>query len=174
MKIAIGADHRGNDVRSRLCESLKQDGYNVQAMEGCQLCGEGGNGNGPGSGNGIDYPDIAWLVATAVARGEVERGVLICGSGIGMCIAANKVPGVRAALVHDEISADMSRRHNDANVICLSADMLGLRIIDRIVRKWLTTPFEGGRHARRVRKIEAIERGESPATVADESPSAVA
>jgi len=104
----------------------------------------------------------------------VERGILICGSGIGMSIAANKVGGVRAALVHDEVSADMSRRHNNANVICLPADMLGPRIIDRIVKTWLDTPFEGGRHERRVQKIAAIERGDSPSSVADNSSSAMA
>ncbi|RMD62319.1 MAG: RpiB/LacA/LacB family sugar-phosphate isomerase, partial [Planctomycetota bacterium] len=94
-----------------------------------------------------------------------DRGVLICGSGIGMCIAANKVKGVRAALVSDELSAEMSRRHNDANVLCLAADLLGDRLIERIVEIWLATPFEGGRHARRVAKIAAIERGEDPRSV---------
>ena len=92
-----------------------------------------------------------------VSRGEVERGILVCGTGLGMCIAANKVRGVRAAPCHDDITAEMSRRHNDANVLCLSADLLGERLIDRMIEIWLSTPFEGGRHARRVDKIMELE-----------------
>ena len=95
-----------------------------------------------------------WIgLGAAVSEGRVERGILICGTGIGMCIAANKVKGVRAAPCHDSITAEMSRRHNDANVLCLSADLLGEELIDRMVRIWLTTDFEGGRHAQRVGKI---------------------
>ena len=105
----------------------------------------------------VDYPDVASLVGHAVSRGEVDRGVLICGTGLGMCIAANKVPGVRAASCHDDLTAEMSRRHNDLNVLCLSADMLGERLMDRMVEIWLNTPFEGGRHTRRVEKILALE-----------------
>ena len=93
----------------------------------------------------------------AVSKQEVERGILICGTGIGMCIAANKVKGVRAAPCHDPITAEMSRRHNDANVLCLSADLLGEDLIERMVRIWLETPFEAGRHARRVEKIVRYE-----------------
>jgi ribose 5-phosphate isomerase B len=92
-----------------------------------------------------------------VAEGSVDRGILICGTGIGMSIAANKVHGVRAAPCHDDITAELSRRHNDANVICLSADLLGERLIDRMIEIWLATQFEGGRHARRVEKIKNIE-----------------
>jgi ribose 5-phosphate isomerase B len=87
---------------------------------------------------------------------------LICGSGIGMCIVANKIPGVRAAPCHDDLTAEMSRRHNDLNVLCLSADMLGERLIDRLVEVWLTTPFEGGRHSKRIEKITEIERAPQP------------
>jgi ribose 5-phosphate isomerase B len=105
----------------------------------------------------VDYPDIAADVARKVSRGEVDRGILVCGTGLGMCIAANKLHGVRAAPCHDDITAEMSRRHNNANVLCLSADMLGERLIDRMVEIWLTTPFEGGRHARRVDKISELE-----------------
>src|SRR5206468_1725505 len=94
------------------------------------------------------YPDYALLVAEAVSSGRVERGILICGTGIGMCIAANKVSGVRAAPCHDTITAELSRSHNDANVLCLSADLLGDELVERMVRTWLQTPFEGGRHAR--------------------------
>ena len=88
----------------------------------------------------------------------MDRGILICGTGIGMCIAANKVPGVRAAPCHDSITAEMSRRHNDANILCLSADLLGEELIDRMIRIWLQTEFEGGRHARRVDKIANFEK----------------
>ncbi|HZZ79807.1 MAG TPA: ribose 5-phosphate isomerase B, partial [Gemmataceae bacterium] len=105
----------------------------------------------------VDYPDIACVVAKQVSAHEVERGILICGTGIGMCIAANKFPGVRAAPCHDDLSAEMSRRHNDLNLLCLSADMLGEKLIDRMVEIWLRTEFEGGRHARRVEKISQLE-----------------
>src|ERR1700759_5433082 len=102
---------------------------------------------------------LTWraLVSQKVSNHEVERGILICGSGIGMCIAANKFPGVRAAPCHDDLSAEMSRRHNDLNLLCLSADMLGEKLIDRMVEIWLRTEFEGGRHARRVEKIAQLE-----------------
>src|SRR5260370_14203734 len=109
----------------------------------------------------VDYPDLAFQVATAVGEGRVDRGVLICGTGIGMCIAANKVKNVRAAPCHDSITAEMSRRHNDANVLCLSADLLGEELIERMLRIWLETPFESGRHARRVEKIQRYEAGPS-------------
>jgi ribose 5-phosphate isomerase B len=105
----------------------------------------------------VDYPDVAAAVAGQVSRKEVDRGILICGSGLGMCIAANKFPGVRAAPCHDDLTAEMSRRHNDLNVLCLSGDILGERLVDRLVGIWLKTEFEGGRHARRVRKIAELE-----------------
>jgi ribose 5-phosphate isomerase B len=105
----------------------------------------------------VDYPDFALQVAQAVSMGAVERGILICGTSIGMCITANKVRGVRAAPCHDSITAEMSRRHNDANVLCLSGDLLGEEMIERIVKIWLTTDFESGRHARRVEKILRFE-----------------
>jgi ribose 5-phosphate isomerase B len=106
----------------------------------------------------VDYPDVAALVARMVADKEVDRGILACGTGLGMCIAANKIPGIRAAPCHDDLTAEMSRRHNDLNVLCLSGDMLGERLIDRMVEIWLNTPFEGGRHSRRVEKIAALEK----------------
>ncbi|MBI1338368.1 MAG: ribose 5-phosphate isomerase B [Phycisphaera sp.] len=155
MKIAIGADHRGKDVFETLCRVLSTQGHDLAKFDLSQhrtMC---------------DYPDVAYPVALMVSRSEADFGVLICGSGIGMSIAANKVHGVRAAMVHDEVSADMSRRHNNANVLCLAADLLGMRIIERIVTNWLNTPFDGGRHERRVRKIAAIEAGRDPATVSD-------
>ncbi len=104
-----------------------------------------------------DYPDIAALVGRKVARKEVDRGILICGSGLGMCIVANKIAGVRAAPCYDDLTAELSRRHNDLNVLCLSGDMLGDRLVDRLVEIWLNTPFDGGRHARRLKKIAALE-----------------
>jgi ribose 5-phosphate isomerase B len=147
MKIAIGSDHRGFDVKRRIVPSLKQLGHEVLDM-------------GPESGDSVDYPDFAFQVARAVGSGQVERGILICGTGIGMCIAANKVRGVRAAPCHDSITAEMSRRHNNANLLCLSADLLGEELIDRMLKIWLETEFEGGRHARRVDKITAFEAGQ--------------
>ena len=116
-----------------------------------------------------DYPDMAYPVAVAVAEGRADRGILVCGSGIGMSITANKIRGIRAALVHDELGAEMSRRHNNANILCLAADLLGQSVIERIVQLWLKTEFEGGRHARRVEKIAAIENGQNPTETCDES-----
>jgi len=144
MKIAIGCDHRGIEVKQKLVELLSGMGHEVLD-------------EGTHSAESVDYPDIAKQVAHRISHGEAERGILICGTGIGMAIAANKVPGVRAAPCHDDLTAEMSRRHNDVNVLCLSADMLGERLIDRMVEIWLTTEFEGGRHARRVRKITELE-----------------
>jgi ribose 5-phosphate isomerase B len=144
MRIAIGSDHRGYHVKSKIIELLKR--LNHEALD-CGTC----------STESVDYPDIAAIVAQKVGSGEVDRGILICGSGIGMCIAANKIPGVRAAPCHDDLTAEMSRRHNDLNVLCLSADMLGEKLIDRMVEIWLSTEFEGGRHARRVEKITQLE-----------------
>jgi ribose 5-phosphate isomerase B len=152
VKIALGADHRGVEVRKQLIAMLKQEGCEVVDM-------------GTFDGKACDYPDVAFIVAKAVARGEADRGVLVCGTGIGMSIAANKVKGIRAALVHDEIGAEISRRYNDANILCLSADMLGIRIIERITKTWLVTKFEEGRHARRNQKVHAIEDGKNPSSV---------
>ena len=144
MKIAIGSDHRGYDAKRRIVALLQNTGQEVLDV-------------GPQSADSVDYPDFAFQVAQAVSEGRVDRGILICGTGIGMCIAANKVPGVRAAPCHDSITAEMSRRHNDANVLCLSADLLGEELIERMVKIWLETAFEGGRHARRVDKITSFE-----------------
>lgn len=116
------------------------------------------------SGPHCDYPDLAFAVGRAIIEGRADRGILICGSGIGMSIAANKIPGIRAALVHDDITAEVSRRHNDANVVCLSADMLGQKLIEKIIQIYLDTEFEGGRHARRNAKIAAMEAGLDPAS----------
>ncbi len=145
MRIAVGSDHRGFSVRAKLVDLLRRLGHEVDDV-------------GTFSGEAVDYPDVAALVAGRISRGEAERGILVCGTGLGMCIAANKFCGVRAAPCHDDLTAELSRRHNDANILCLSADLLGERIIDRIIETWLATPFEGGRHARRVEKICDLER----------------
>jgi ribose 5-phosphate isomerase B len=145
MRIAIGSDHRGFAVKTKLVELLKR--LNQEVVDA-----------GPNSNESVDYPDIASIVASQVSEGKVDRGILVCGTGIGMCIAANKFPGVRAAPCHDDLTAEMSRRHNDLNVLCLSADMLGERLIDRMVEIWLNTEFEGGRHARRIEKIATMEQ----------------
>ena len=149
MKIAVGSDHRGFTVKQRVLGLLNQMGHDVR---------DSGVATGDAS---VDYPDYAFAVAKSIGDGEVERGILICGTGIGMCIAANKVHGVRAACCHDIITAEMSRRHNDANILCLSADMLGEELIDRMVRTWLETEFEAGRHQRRVEKIVSFEKSSS-------------
>jgi len=152
MKIAVGSDHRGFEVKERLVVLLHHLQHDVLDM-------------GPASRDAVDYPDYAIAVAEAIRTGKAERGILICATGIGVCIAANKVRGVRAAPCHDTITAEMSRRHNDANVLCLSADLLGADLIDQMVRIWLETPFESGRHARRVDKIKCYEQehqGETP------------
>jgi len=155
MRIAVGSDHRGHAIRTKVVELVQGLGHEVLDL-------------GPMTSDPVDYPDFAALVAQRVSAGEVERGILICGTGLGMCIAANKFPGVRAAPCHDDLTAEMSRRHNDLNVLCLSADMLGERLIDRMIEIWLTTPFEGGRHARRVEKILALERQAAQLSRTDE------
>lgn len=144
MRVAVGSDHRGCGIRSKLLDLLNYLGHETVDVgtQGCEP---------------VDYPDIALLVGRKVADADVDRGILLCGTGLGMCIAANKVPGVRAASCHDDLTAEISRRHNDLNVLCISADMLSQRNIDRMVEIWLNTPFEGGRHARRVAKIAALE-----------------
>lgn len=146
MRISIGSDHRGFQMKTKLVDVLQQLGHDV-------------NDAGTHSAESCDYPDIASQVARQVSCREVDRGILICGTGIGMQITANKFQGVRATTCHDEFTAEMCRRHNDVNVLCLSADMLGERRVDQLVKLWLTTEFEGGRHARRIDKISDIERG---------------
>lgn len=146
MQIAIGSDHRGVVVKSKIIEMLKRLGHQVDDV-------------GTHDSESMDYPDVAADVGRKVGAHTADRGILICGTGIGMSIAANKVPGVRAAPCHDDLTAELSRRHNDLNVLCLSADMLGEKLIDRMVEIWLTTEFEAGRHERRVNKISELEHG---------------
>ena len=147
LNIAIGSDHHGVSVRIRLAEILRQEGHTVSESGPTTDC--------PYS---TDYPDIAVEVAGQVSAGDASRGILICGTGIGMCIAANKFAGVRAAPIIDELSAEFCRRHNDLNVLCVANDILSEELIFRIVHIWLETPFDGGRHARRIEKICEIER----------------
>ncbi|MFM8986319.1 MAG: ribose 5-phosphate isomerase B [Planctomycetia bacterium] len=144
MRLAIGSDHRGVAARKRLSGLMERLGNDVVD------CGSHGE-------EAVDYPDVAADVARRVSEGSVDRGILLCCTGVGMAIAANKLPGVRAATCHDEVTAEMSRRHNDLNVLCLSAEMIGADVQEKILRTWLSTPFEGGRHARRVAKITALE-----------------
>jgi ribose 5-phosphate isomerase B len=149
MRVAVGSDHRGFGVKAKLIELVARLGHEVEDV-GCF------------SAESVDYPDVAAIVGQKVSAGQVDRGILICGTGIGMSIAANKFAGVRAAPCHDDLTAELSRRHNDLNVLCISADMLGEKLIDRMVEIWLSTPFEAGRHARRVEKIANLERHEGP------------
>ena len=151
MRIAVGSDHRGVYLRGKLVELLQRLGEEVLDV-------------GTFSTEAVDYPDVAETVARKVASQEVDRGILICGTGLGMCIAANKIPGVRAAPCHDDVTAEVSRRNNDLNVLCLSGDLLGEKLADRLVEIWLRTPFEGGRHARRNQKIAELEHrdGQAP------------
>ena len=159
MKIALAADHRGHSVKEMVAVLLSEQGHEVVDM-------------GTNSSKSCDYPDMAYPAAKAVAEGSVERAITVCGSGIGMTICANKISGVRAALCHDELTAQMSRQHNDANILCLASDVLGEELIRRIVLSWLETEFEaGGRHERRVRKIAWIEQGKDP-TLYDEQAAA--
>jgi len=145
MKVAVASDHRGFRLKSRILDKLTTLGHEAINY-------------GPENQDSVDYPDFAVKVAKAVADGEIDRGVLICGTGMGMCIAANKFNGVRATACHDEVTAEMSRRHNDANVLCLSAELLSEQLVDRMIEIWIVTEFEGGRHARRLQKISDLER----------------
>ena len=152
MKIAIGSDHRGFDAKQQIKAIATELGH--------ECIDVGTNDNNP-----VDYPDLAYLAANEVARKQADRAILICATGIGMCMASNKVHGIRAALCHDELSAQISRDHNDANVLCLSADQVGTVMLRKMVEVWINTDFSGGRHERRVRKINAIEAGKDPREV---------
>ena len=138
------SDHAAYDAKEALKKHLASAGHQVVDL-------------GTDSTASVDYPDFAAKGAKAVARGEGDRGVFLCGTGLGVCIAANKVKGVRAAPIWDETSAEMSRRHNDANVACLGGRTLDGKTIERLVDLWLATPFDGGRHAGRVAKLNALD-----------------
>ncbi len=144
MRIAVGSDHRGFQIKGKLITLLTADGHEVEDF-------------GTHNDQPVDYPDYAVSVAKKVADGSAERGILICGNGFGMAIVANKFRGVRAAACADEVMAEMCRRHNDVNILCLPGDLIGDRPVGDLVRVWLATEFEGGRHSRRVEKIHSIE-----------------
>ena len=144
MNIAIASDHRGVKIKARLVQSLTAAGFNLHDA-------------GTHTEDACDYPDLAKEVAQRVSTGEADRGILICGTGIGMSITANKFAGVRAASCYDEVMVEISRRHNDVNVLCLPGDMIGDRPVDELVLMWLQTDFDGGRHEVRVKKITEIE-----------------
>ena len=146
MKIAVAADHRGYDAKRRLVPVLKQWGHDVEDF-GCE---DGAMAS--------DYPDYAVPAAVAVAEGRCEIGIFLDGSGIGMSVAANKVPGVRAALAHDEVTARLSREHNHCNVLCLGSDLLNESEVRKIIQMFLSTPFGEGRHQRRVEKLNQYEK----------------
>ena len=139
--IVIASDHAGVDLKARIVELIGEAGHDVRDL-------------GPEDTTSVDYPDFAHAVAGAVAAGEAERGILICCTGIGMSLAANHHPRVRAALCHDAFTAEMARRHNDANVLCIGARSTGPGVAEQIVQIFLETAFEGDRHQRRVEKIE--------------------
>ena len=150
MKIAVASDHRGYHLKEKVIALLKAKGHEVID-------------EGPATDESVDYPDFAALVASKVSGGQVDRGILICGTGLGMAIAANKFPRVRAAACVDEVTAELSRRHNDLNVLCLSGDLLSSRSTERLVEIWMDTEFEGGRHKRRLDKILEMEQHQHPA-----------
>ena len=144
MHISVGSDHRGFKVKAKIIELLEQLGHSTSDV-------------GTNDAGSVDYPDIASSVSQSVSEGASDRGILICGTGIGMAIAANKHKGVRAATCHDTVTAEMSRRHNNLNVLCLSADLFGERSVEPLLSTWLETEFEGGRHERRLNKIADTE-----------------
>lgn len=150
MRIALGADHAGYQLKDQIKQHLEQQGISVQD-------------EGTSSAESVDYPDYARVVAHDVSGQRADLGILVCGSGIGMAITANKVDGIRAANVSTEYEAQMSREHNNANVLTLGARIISPDQAFAIVDKWLTTQFAGGRHERRVEKIMAIEKEEDAA-----------
>lgn len=141
MKYYIATDHAGFDIKDKVKDIVRALGHEIEDL-------------GPDSAQRVDYPDFAHKLATAVLADEGSCGILICGTGIGMSLAANKHEGIRAALCHDAYTAQMARAHNDANVLCFGERVVGLGVIESICKAWSDTSFEGGRHANRVAKIE--------------------
>ena len=142
MKIALGADHAGFEYKDRIAAELAGAGHEILDFGTCDA-------------TPVDYPQYGYAVGEAVASGRADRGIVVCGSSIGIAIAANKVPGVRCAVVTEPLSAELARRHNDANVMALSERLTGWEMIERLVQVFLTTPFDGGRHAERVAQLFA-------------------
>ena len=145
MKVAISSDHGGNNLRKEIINLLTE--LDIEYID-----------YGPDSDASVDYPDYAVPVANAVVEGKVDRGILICGTGIGMSISANKIKGIRCALVHDVFSAKATREHNDTNIIAMGERVIGPGLAREIVSTWLTTEFEGGRHERRINKMMDLEK----------------
>jgi ribose 5-phosphate isomerase B len=145
MQIALACDHGGFELKEELKAYLRSLGVETVDM-------------GTFNEESVDYPDFGVLVAEKVSRGELEKGILICGTGVGMSIVANKFPRIRAALANDLYSSRCSRAHNDANILIIGGRILGKELAKEIVKVWLETPFAGGRHTRRLEKIEALER----------------
>jgi len=145
MRIVVAADHVGFPLKDNVLEYLKSQGLEVEDY-------------GTSSAERVDYPDYAEKVAAQVAAKQADYGVLVCGTGIGMMLAANKVPGIRAVAANDTISARLAREHNDANILTLGARMIDAAAMRQIVDTWLTTPFAGGRHEHRLQKIDALEQ----------------
>lgn len=146
MKIGLASDHRGIQLKKRIKSHLVKLGHNVKDF-------------GPDNEEDpVDYPDYGAMVANSVSKGENDKGILICGTGIGMSLAANKVNGVRAALCHDSFTTVMSRKHNDANILCLGNEVINHSEVEKQIDLWLNTEFEGGRHERRVNKITELEK----------------
>jgi len=146
MKLAIGCDHGGFELKEEILKFIKTVA-NIQVSD-----------MGPAAKESVDYPDFGAKVSAAVAKGAMDRGILICGTGIGMSIVANRFPNVRAALCHDHFTAQMSREHNDANVLVMGERVIGKGVALEIVKTWLDTQFAGGRHQKRLDKIQAIEK----------------
>jgi ribose 5-phosphate isomerase B len=145
MKLAIGCDHGGFELKEEILRFLKTIA-NIQVTD-----------LGPANKDSVDYPDFGAKVSEVVAGGAVDRGILICGTGIGMSIVANRYPNVRAALCHDHFTAQMSRLHNDANILVMGERVIGKGVALEIVKTWLDTPFAGGRHQKRLDKIKTLE-----------------
>jgi ribose 5-phosphate isomerase B len=141
MRIVLGADHAGFELKDKLCDALRELGHDVKDL-------------GTGSAASVDYPDFAHAVADAVASKSADAGVLVCGTGIGMSMAANRHAGVRAAVCRDLFDARLARQHNDANVLCIGARIVAQGLAEAMCREFFAVPFEGGRHARRIGRIE--------------------
>jgi len=152
MKIVVGSDHRGFEAKQQIKAIITQLGHECIDV-------------GATDSNPSDYPDPAYVAAMAVSKKQADVAILACSTGLGMSITANKIKGIRAALCHDELTAQISRDHNDANVLCIAGDQIGEVLLRKIVEVWLNTEFSGGRHQRRVNKITAIEEGREPTEV---------
>jgi ribose 5-phosphate isomerase B len=144
MKIAIGSDHGGFELKKKIRSLLIELGHEVLDL-GCY------------SPDPVDYPIQGRKVAKSVASGQCERGILVCGTGIGMSIVANRIPGIRATVCHDLFTARMSREHNDSNILCMGGRVIGPGLAEEMVKVWLMTPFKGGRHSRRINMIDSLE-----------------